>query len=55
MAGAFESLLDVSCDCISRAIEEVNQTLDDNPDNQILIQEMVQDPEVSGVIPLLPY
>ena len=34
---------------LRRAIEEVNQALDNTPDSQILIQEMVRDPEVSGV------
>ena len=52
MAGAFESLLNVSCNIksIKQAIDEVIASFDDDITNQVLIQPMVVDVAMSGVV-----
>ena len=52
MAGAFESLLNITCDNISikKAINIVIASFDDDISNQVLIQPMVTNVAMSGVI-----
>jgi hypothetical protein len=52
MAGAFESLLNVSCEIkfIRLAVDEVIASFDDDITNQVLIQPMVVDVAMSGVV-----
>ena len=53
MAGAYESILNVPTDSpyqIAEAITAVASNFDDNPNNQVLVQRMVEDVTVSGVI-----
>tara|TARA_Y100000385_G_scaffold214401_1_gene222925 strand:+ start:774 stop:3164 length:2391 start_codon:yes stop_codon:yes gene_type:complete len=52
MAGAFESLLNVSCESksIRLAVNEVIASFDDDNTNQVLIQPMVRDVAMSGVV-----
>jgi choline kinase/phosphohistidine swiveling domain-containing protein len=52
-AGAFESVLDVSPDdpaSVRGAIEEVISSYDDEPQNQVLVQPMVENVAASGVV-----
>ncbi|ARS90819.1 PEP/pyruvate-binding domain-containing protein [Natrarchaeobaculum aegyptiacum] len=50
-AGRFESILDVRLEdeALTDAIETVIDSYDDNPDNQVLVQPMVEDVAASGV------
>lgn len=51
-AGRFESILDVSTDVdeeLVEAIETVIDSYNDNPENQVLVQPMVDDVSASGV------
>ena len=52
MAGAFESLLNVICnkEAIREAVKEVIASFDDDITNQVLVQPMVKDVAMSGVI-----
>ena len=53
LAGAFESILNVNpkdLNQIEDSINNVIDSLDDNPKNQILIQEMISDIDISGVV-----
>ncbi|HEY0841669.1 PEP-utilizing enzyme [Methylotenera sp.] len=53
MAGAFLSNLNVhsgDCDELTLAIEQVLQSMSGNPRDQVLVQPMISDIEVSGVI-----
>lgn len=53
MAGAFLSLLNVYSDDkdkLEQAIDKVSQSMTDNVQDQILIQSMIENPAVSGVI-----
>ena len=53
MAGAFLSKLDVDCGSrlkLEEAVNQVIQSMTGNPRDQVLIQEMVDDVAVSGVI-----
>lgn len=53
MAGAFESVLNVNVkkrDEIAEAIDSVINSFDNNPKNQVLVQTMVDDVRMSGVI-----
>ncbi len=53
-AGRFESVLDVPSDnptSLSSAVEQVIDSYhDDNPDNQVLVQPMIDDVDQSGVV-----
>lgn len=53
MAGAFESVLNVNVknrEDLATAIDTVINSFDSNPENQVLIQPMVEDVRMSGVI-----
>ena len=52
MAGAFESLLNVICnkESIREAVKDVIASFDDDKTNQVLVQPMVKDVAMSGVI-----
>ena len=52
MAGAFESLLNVTCDnkSIRKAVNKVIASFDDDISNQVLIQPMVTNVAMSGVV-----
>ena len=53
MAGAFKSVLNVNIkniDDIINSIKTVIKSFDNNPENQVLIQPMVEDVAMSGVI-----
>ena len=53
LAGAFESILNVNpkdLNLIEDSINKVIDSLDNNPKNQILIQEMINDVDISGVV-----
>ena len=52
MAGAYQSLLNVKLDknLLSKAIEKVISSFDLSKNNQVLIQEMVNDVIMSGVV-----
>ena len=53
MAGAFHSILNVNTrseEELSRAIREVIDSFDETPENQVLIQQMVVDVSMSGVV-----
>lgn len=52
MAGAFESILNVECesDSILIAVEKVINSFDDDDTNQVLVQPMVKNVSMSGVV-----
>lgn len=53
MAGAFDSFLNINTknkDGIRKAINKVIDSFDDNPQNQVLIQSMVENVAMSGVV-----
>ncbi len=52
MAGAFESLLNVDCDSerVKTAVNEVIASFDDDSTNQVLVQPMVRNVAMSGVL-----